>query len=548
MMVHHPFGYDPETTSFVAFEEGTVDRNLFVGYGFAGRDMLISEDGRASWEATTGGSFAGGEDGTYAIVSQTGATIRVEVDHCGHMPVFYYSDGRVAAASNSIVRLIRHLRSVGVHVRPNPAEVAARGTDFFPLHQLATFETSVVGVKILPVGFALMIRAGHCSLERLPPPVMASYYDDLKTCIATWADRIATLLDSGKFRLSFDLSGGRDSRTVFALLHLVMQVAPPEWMERVSIHSHGFLSPLDPEIAEEVLCKSESALPHGYQWSRSFTVSPYWGQSSRPIRDPFWVWWTLCGGIYSPNYLASNWSDPDIVLFGGGGGASYRSFYSNYFPTPKMFAASCSQRIGLPDHTGWLREQILSTFEALKPGEGKEANPMILHYREFRGRLHGGRRSRNCISLMPVSSRLLERATLSLMPTAMDEGQIFHDIIGNCAPPLRGVRFDADKKAPTPEVNARFVDCGVGSYLPQPGTVHGTPVTKAANAVNVDGLRQLADAVEAAGKLPYVREIWSAEAILRAIDMSAKAASAGRFPHPNPASLVAGILMAGMFD
>lgn len=237
-----------------------------------------------------------------------------------------------------------------------------------------------------------------------------------------------------------------------------------------------------------------------------------------------------------------------MVLFGGGGSEGFREFYGKSFPTPALFAASCQRRIGLPDHADWLRQQIMSAFAALKSDDGEEVNPMILHYREFRGRLHGGLRSRSRISLMPITSGLLEIASRSLSAEALNQGQIFHDIIGNCSPPLVGVRFDRDNKAPAPAVRARFVDCGAGSIRPQPGTVYGATLTEAPNTAKVDGLRQLADAVEAAGKRPYVREVWSAETIQQAIDMSAQAASVGRFRHPNPASLVAGVLMAGMFD
>lgn len=287
----HPFGYDPETNSFVACGNATAEHRLLIGYGFAGRDMVIGQDGLASWEAATGRALAGGEDGTYAIVSQTGAAIRIETDHAGHMPIFYYRDERVAAASNSIVRLVEHLRAAGVQVRPNPAEVAARGTDFYPLHQLATFETAVAGVSMLPAGCVLRIESGHCRVERLMRRKPTSYADDLKTFITTWADRVATLLDSGRFRLSIDLSGGLDSRTVFALFHRVMHHAPPEWIGRISIYSHGFLSLLDPQIAEEVLQVSENALPHGYRWQRSFQTFPNAGLSSLPMRDPLRVWW-----------------------------------------------------------------------------------------------------------------------------------------------------------------------------------------------------------------------------------------------------------------
>lgn len=55
-MAEQPFGYDPETTSFVAFGNTTANRKLLVGYGFVGRDMVIGEEGRASWEAAGGAS------------------------------------------------------------------------------------------------------------------------------------------------------------------------------------------------------------------------------------------------------------------------------------------------------------------------------------------------------------------------------------------------------------------------------------------------------------------------------------------------------------
>ena len=542
-----PFGYDPETTSFVVFGNTIANRKLLVGYGFAGRDMVIGEEGRNSWEAATGRAFAGGEDGTYSIIAQTGSTIRIETDHAGHMPVFYYQDGQVAAASNSIIRLAEHLRATGVQVRPNPAEVVARGTDFFPLHQLATFETAVAGVFMLPAGCELEIQGGQCIVKRLPRREPKSYIEDLKAFISIWRDRIATLLDSGLFRVSVDLSGGLDSRMVFSLFHMVMRDAPLEWIERISIYSHGFLSTLDPKIAEEVLQVSENDLPHGLRWQRSFSAFPSSGLCPLPMRDPLRLWWVRCGGIYSPNYLSSVQADPGMVLFGGGGGEGFRDFYGKFFPTQQLFAAACTRRIGLSDQAEWLREGILSSLSTLHDVAGEGSNPMALHYREFRGRLHGGLRSRSRISLMPIASGLLETATRSLSSDAMDQGQVFHDVIGNCAPLIVGVRFDQDKKTATHDIRSRYVNCGLGALEVQPGMVYGRPVTTTSNFVKVDGLRQLADAVESAGQMSYVQEIWGAEAIQQATAMSAKAALEGRFPHPNPASLVSGILMAGTF-
>ena len=183
-MSEQPFEYDPETNTFVASSNGTAECNLLVGYGFDGCDMLIGEEGRASWEVLTGRAFRGGEDGTYAIVSQIGSIIRIETDHAGHMPVFFYGDGRVAAASNSVIRLIKHLRYAGVPVRPNPAEIVARGTDFFPLHQLKSFATAAAGVSMLPTGCRLYVEAGNCRIERLPRPTVTDYRSDLRSCIA----------------------------------------------------------------------------------------------------------------------------------------------------------------------------------------------------------------------------------------------------------------------------------------------------------------------------------------------------------------------------
>lgn len=547
-MSSSPFGFEPETNSFIAFNDGPEPQRLLVGYGFAGRDMIIGDEGRVAWEAAQNKLLRGGNDGTYASIEKSGNVIRIETDYAGHMPIFYYHDGRVAAASNSIVRLVEHLRCVDVDVRPNPAEVLARGADFFPLHQLATFETAVAGVSLLPTGCALRIEAGHCIVEPLRRRARTEYHDDLRAFICTWASRIATLLDSGRFFISVDLSGGLDSRTVFSLFHLVMRDAPPQWMERVKIYSHGFLSPCDPQIAEEVLQASEQALPHGYRWQRSFSVFPTWGLAPVPIGDPVRVWWFKCGGLYSPNYLTSVQPDPAIVLFGGGGGGGFRNFYGKFFPTPALFAASCERRIGPSDHASWLSEHILSTFNRLRRREGDEVEPMILHYREFRGRLHGGLRSRSRISLMPIASELLEVATRSLSVDAIGEGQIFHDIIGNCAAPLVGVRFDQESKSLTPAIAARFVACGGERIRPEAGVVYGESSTRGKDAMRVDGLRQLAEVVETVARHPYVRELWGASAIQEAIDMSASAAAAGRFVHPNPASLVAGILTAGMFD
>lgn len=159
---------------------------------------------------------------------------------------------------------------------------------------------------------------------------------------------------------------------VFSLLHLVMREEATEWIERVSIYSHGFMNSVDLEIAEEVLCASESALPHAQHWRRFFSIFPGSGLAELPLRDPLHLWWSRCGGIYSPNYLTSVQPAPSLICLGGGGGGGVRSFYSKYFQIPELFAASCERRIHLQEYSEWLHDQIIEAFAALAPDRKKK--------------------------------------------------------------------------------------------------------------------------------------------------------------------------------
>lgn len=59
-------------------------------------------------------------------------------------------------------------------------------------------------------------------------------------------------------------------------------------------------------------------------------------------------------------------------------------FFCKIIPIPDLFASTWRWLIHVPAHDEWLRKQVLEAFATHARADGKEANPIIMYFRQFR--------------------------------------------------------------------------------------------------------------------------------------------------------------------
>lgn len=467
-------------------------QHMFRGYCFEGNDFVYGELGEAEFYASTGRTIIPGNDGCYVAIRPEGKACQVGVDGAGMAKLFYYDDGSIWAFGDSLYALVSHLRSNGVTLEPNLPQLHAMTWQKTLVSQVSSFETIVRGVKLLPSFNTLIVTESGLKLGPVVKPPPLSYEDALEAYLETWYARMKTLLSHKEMSLSSDITGGIDSRTLFAMLVAV--------------------SGDNPDYSRPLFRSGES--PH---WAKDFAVAkgltesfgfPLNQGSSSPVSklsggEAFSRWRDVCLGVYSSVYLRAASVDPMDVTLNGGGGENFRHFY------PPISASDFLDTFEDQDHPAlyreWRREveQSLSLLEQREP----DVPPLILHYREFRNRFHTGRSPHFGVSLSPLNSNLLR----SFPPTsdALSNSQLNFDIMETFAPGLMFREYDDASKFPL-QANVSGLTTPPVSRDVLPGRVFAARSGVAAGgAREPSAMRVLVDEASNALAVPEVQSLLS---------------------------------------
>lgn len=129
----------------------------------------------------------------------------------------------------------------------------------------------------------------------------------------------------------------------------------------------------------------------------------------------------------------------------------------------------------------WLREQfkkeLEDVFRELAEIAGGESNPALLHYRNFRDRLHTGRTPQSSVVFAPLASKNLELASGIAGVERMSVGQLNYDIIHSTCSELLEIPFDLVRKSPTPTIKQALISVEIGN-ISNPGQVYGVSSSK----------------------------------------------------------------------
>lgn len=414
---------------------------MFHGYCFVDADYIYGQQGAQNWELEKGVPIRPGDDGCYAVARKRGRNITIGSDAAGNKKIFYYWQDGVWAVSNSLYILAKHLQAHRVRLHPNTAQILFAGYGRGPysfLNQLISFETPFRGIKLLPVGWELMIGVDGADLAPLPSAAESqqSYGAGLEYFIRLWIRRMKTLIACDQAVIACDLTGGQDSRAVFSLLNQARAEAGG-YQAAIKI-SCGYSpggSTADIDVARAI-CESA-----GFELNGRVPRSP---RLFNPA-ESYQSWKQLCLGSYWPVYFPNARPWPWRVALGGGGGENYRAFY-----TPaglKQYLDKVSTRIENAWYSNALSRELEACFEQLERAVTQNSSVLIEHYRNFRNRFHSGRTSQYSVLFSPLMSTWLDLACRAADGQGKIREEIVnYDVIYNSSRTLLKIPFDHPKK------------------------------------------------------------------------------------------------------
>lgn len=516
----------------------TLDQpdQFFQGYCFKGNDFIFGQGGAEARLAQTGEEIGAGEDGCYISVTRDGDNYVFRTDFSGNKKLFYYWDMGFWAVSNSLPILINHIQSNSIPVAPNYAQLAAAGfgKGSSALNQLTSYQTVANGIKLTPIKMDLVIGKRRIEFRPSYQAENLDYRSALSRYLHTWIARLRTLLDEPGMSVNCDLTGGMDSRAVFAMLMRARSENPtsPALIRVGSAPTKGLSTDMDiaSEISERYDLRINGprpASPHRFSREESYAS-----------------WRQLCLGSYFPIYFPGIAPYSHRVSLGGGGGENHRRFYPD--ASADALTASRAARI----KPSWLRSAFVadmaSTFRTLERIESPDTDPLVLHYRHFRNRLHSGRTPQYGVQFMPLGSRLLEEAANAAGKVHQDRGQRNYDIIHSTEPDLLSVRFDQPYKSPTDDVIEALTRIDIPSL--RAGRVyHEPPMQPSHNGGTSSQWRYLQAELRDAVKSSFVQDFWPPEFLTDAQKTADGAVAEARLPHPIDGQPISAILTSTMF-
>lgn len=455
--------------------ENIPTRPYFDGYFFSNADFVVGKEGAEQYRHDNR-SIPIGEDGCYVVGHTREGGYEIGTDFSGNYRLFLYRAHDWWAVSNSVMALAESAMQSGRLLTLNHAQLQAWRFRGPFCNQLTSFRTIFNEIELVPSDKSLYIQGDKLGVVDRPGVQLEnnrSYEECLGRFLTIWLARLRVLLHHEPFKISVDLSGGLDSRLVFAFfVHLekrynenIFSAYRSRINTRIEPHMRA-----DFETAREVRA-ALGIVPWESGSSTDTRINPSAGDGGAhaPAQTAFAHWRTGSMAQYSPfKTLPTRHADWNSVRFGGPGGGEYRPFYKaasvqeqalqyrNEFDSVSAFA-------------DW-SNPIDQAVEYLVNRQSGEVDPLLLHYREFRSRFHSGSRAMVSVSVFPLKSSLLRDAADKAGNSRLANRQIFFDIIHSLEPMLLRIAFDKPNKSPT-DMNLRYLSEGRIGML-EPGRIY----------------------------------------------------------------------------
>lgn len=422
----------------------------FEGYAFVGADFIAGPAGFASFRST-GQSIGPGLDGCYALTRRTAAGWESGTDARGLRKLYLYRRGDTWALGTSLHDLASHLRTHGVALRPDLAVLRALGVRQALTAQLNTSHTIFHDVVLVPSFCTVRIEADGPRIVETDRIEGASGYEEaLGQHLRTWRSRFETLVQDHRTTFVADLSGGLDSRVVFAF---------------------AFASGLFDNAHSRTQIASQERMPEDFVAASA--IARQYGVAlngpAMPMRTPTspdqalenWKHHSL--GVYMPVYLSPHSFDALSVRCHGAGGGTFRDIFTGTTLRDRLL----STRKNFSDESfEEYSAKVLGDLDALcrmRP----EVDPQKLHYREFRNRFHFGHAPQTRTTFSPLNSIMID--AIADRPGA-DDRQTYFDMMDSLVPGLKNAPYDDSAKAPD-STSPSPVASRMARIRPEPGQV-----------------------------------------------------------------------------
>lgn len=418
----------------------------FEGHCFIASDYIAGGVGAAHYESSTGRTISPGHDGCYTVAIQRSYGWEIGTDSHGMARLYVYQEGDVWAAASSLYILAQHLRASGVSLNPSEPNLRALHVPGGLTQQPLSRHSILEGITLVPSHERLQVTASGIRAVSSKLGSEVTYEEALTDYVRTWQSRIQTIVDSEDSTLTADLSGGLDSRTVFAFLVSA---------DISSIGPGRFKLLSNPKRAEDFAAAEVVAKAFGFtlntpQIPRRSALSP---------TNAVNAWKETCLGVYLPVYLAPNDFEPLAFKAHGAGGETYREYFAEGRGPGDLGRLKSHFRSGEVEA---LQAQVDAERKALE-----QSHPHIpvnvSHYRQFRNRMHFGHRPHRRPMFTPLNSVLLDR--VCDRPSTATDRQVYFDIMENLAPGLKDLPFDDPRKSPSDVINKNLTRVNSGTPL-----------------------------------------------------------------------------------
>ena len=534
---------------------------FFQGYCFVDADYIFGLEGAEKYHRITGKRIGSGEDGCYITANKEYENYIFGSDHSGFKKIFYYKNPITKnwVVSNSINLMVEHLSEHGIRVSPNYEQLVFMAAKGSFAQQLVSFNTIAAEIMLLPINTSLKIgkecleinrNASEISLEK-------SYEELLYNFVEIWVSRFKTLLSNDKLFISQSITGGVDSRAVFALSHLARQeVKVYADYKLICTLTRG--DPIDIDIAQKICSHYDYELNN----KDNHTVNK---KVKLTNLQKYEVWKDTSLGIYRPIYFPNKGINAFNITIGGGGGENHRPFYG------KNIKASADDRFDLfidrfcqnidynylnncekDNLNNLLKQDMDMTIEHLsQQPENQHLDKLVIHYRHFRNRLHAGLFPQYRSAITPLSSKLLDCIANEENIDKLENSQILYDLI-NLVEGLLDFSFDRQDKEPTAnnlkdlvkiKKDMKYVEGK--SYI---GNVDNTSFPQEKEQGGSNPLFYLNKDFEAACESSFVKSVWSEEFIESAQEIMTKALLAGRLTHATDGMEISTIISTAMIN
>lgn len=511
--------------SFLFSDRDELPDRYVHGNAFVGADYVSGTGGATAYERATGHTVPPREDGCYFTLTRHGSKHTMGVDYAGAKKLFYYQHGDAWCVSNSLARIAAHAVQRGLPLSVNFAQLTAFKVPGTFNAQMSTPRTILNEVRLLPTRSTITVDSSGMTILEDPPEARIPYRDALSDYVNIWLARIRALVSDERIGITADLTGGRDSRSVFALIHSAASLDDPNGArERVQ-----FRSSTNARAADDLAAAQAIANSRGWDVNDPLVEKRFMPRLSDAER--FDGWRDLCLGVYMPVYFPDRRADPLTIDFHGGGGECHRPFY----PGRSLADHVLKMRDAAPHYlvAAWKRDVIQheGSISTLWP----DTTPLIGHYREFRNRLHAGLLPQYKTVMSPLNSRHM--APMSQHEEKVETDQIGFDIMENLQPGLMDLPYEVEKKRPT-QLNSASITLLDDVTSSRPGEVYTSMDAPGPSASRTAAgqYRIMADHLDEALASPLVREFLGDEVSERARKATGTAVDNAGFDHPRDAA------------